>query len=367
MMNCRPMRRPPSAISKSPFPIPIIPHSDGWPHVLAGGGIGFLLSVPLGMLSAAPPSAGGRACLGLPLAAATVAVLLGWIREGRMPGWLPAVGVVVLLVDLLAAGGIGLPGVAGTFWLLLCLGLSEASGSRTCRGWGSLGGTGRGDCLGRGLLRHGLQSRAQLSGPLAVVRADGETRAVEQLEGGRGRRSALGRALAAVGRRLVRCLAADAEPSRSSSGSSRQTPTSCGLAPNSAPDWLASGDWYLAGRLEDRPARKEACARRAGQGGGGVSRRPWSCIPNNALYRAKLAEAYRAAGERRRSGGRRRPPYGWTSSPPTPTRSSRPTCAAASCTACNRRADAMQSWAVTPARPNAALALRGVGRPNPIE
>ena len=76
----------------------------------------------MGMLSAAPPGV-AAVLLGLPLAAATVAVLLGWIREGRMPRWLPAVGVAVLLVDLLAAGGIGLPGVAGTFWLLLCLGL----------------------------------------------------------------------------------------------------------------------------------------------------------------------------------------------------------------------------------------------------
>ena len=66
--------------------------------------------------------------LGLPLAAATLAVLSGWIRGGQLAGWLPAVGVAVLLVNLLAAGGIGFPGVAGTFWLLLAIGLAGKSG-----------------------------------------------------------------------------------------------------------------------------------------------------------------------------------------------------------------------------------------------
>jgi len=41
-----------------------------------------------------------------------------------MPAALPAVGVGVLVVNLLAAGGIGFPGVAGTLWLLMALGLN---------------------------------------------------------------------------------------------------------------------------------------------------------------------------------------------------------------------------------------------------
>ena len=124
------VRNPKSEIrnARSPIPNPqsLIPAScpDAWLSVLLGGLVGFLLSLPLGMLSAAPPGL-MPVLLGLPLAAATVAVLLGWIREGRMPGWLPAVGVAVLLIDLLATGGIGFPGVAGTFWLLLALGLQH--------------------------------------------------------------------------------------------------------------------------------------------------------------------------------------------------------------------------------------------------
>jgi len=47
----------------------------------------------------------------------------GWIGDGRLPRYLTAVGVAVLLINLLAAGGIGLPGVAGSLWLLLAIGM----------------------------------------------------------------------------------------------------------------------------------------------------------------------------------------------------------------------------------------------------
>jgi tetratricopeptide (TPR) repeat protein len=50
-----------------------------------------------------------------------------------MPVLLPLVGIAVLLINLLAAGGIGSPGVSGTLWLLLALGLNaaEEGGVRT--------------------------------------------------------------------------------------------------------------------------------------------------------------------------------------------------------------------------------------------
>ena len=50
-------------------------------------------------------------------------LLAPWVRDGRLPPLLPAIGVAVMLVNLLAAGGIGQPGVAGVFWLLLALAL----------------------------------------------------------------------------------------------------------------------------------------------------------------------------------------------------------------------------------------------------
>lgn len=93
--------------------------------VLAGGAAGFVLSLPLGMMTAAPPGV-AVLVLGLPLGAVAVWLLWPWVDRGRMPAALPAVGAVVLLVNLLAAGGIGFPGVAGTLWLLLAVGLNVA-------------------------------------------------------------------------------------------------------------------------------------------------------------------------------------------------------------------------------------------------
>ena len=50
------------------------------------------------------------------------------------PAAWPAIGVAVMLVNLSAAGGIGQPGVAGSFWLLLALGAWTARGRARCRG-----------------------------------------------------------------------------------------------------------------------------------------------------------------------------------------------------------------------------------------
>ncbi|REK09480.1 MAG: O-antigen ligase domain-containing protein [Planctomycetota bacterium] len=54
----------------------------------------------------------------------TIAILWPWINSGTLPPRLPAVALLVLVIHLLAAGGFTFPGVAGTFWLLLALGLN---------------------------------------------------------------------------------------------------------------------------------------------------------------------------------------------------------------------------------------------------
>ena len=69
---------------QSPIPNPN-PSADAWLYVLAGGAAGFLLSVPVGLLSAAPPGM-AVVLLGLPLAAAAVMLMLGWIREAGCRG-----------------------------------------------------------------------------------------------------------------------------------------------------------------------------------------------------------------------------------------------------------------------------------------
>ena len=101
--------------------------------VYLGACCGFLLAVPLGLMNGAGPSyvVVGLGLpmwvwLGLPLAAATMALLDCWVVAGPLSPLLPAIGASVLLVNLLAAGGIAAAGVAGTLWLLLAVGLNVA-------------------------------------------------------------------------------------------------------------------------------------------------------------------------------------------------------------------------------------------------
>jgi len=93
-------------------------------YVLGGALAGVLLSIPLRTVAGLSAEL-APLWIGLPLAAGCIALLWRWVADGRMPRWLPAVGVAVLLINLLAAGGIGFPGVAGTFWLLLAVGLND--------------------------------------------------------------------------------------------------------------------------------------------------------------------------------------------------------------------------------------------------
>jgi Tfp pilus assembly protein PilF len=104
--------------------------------ILAGAVGGFLLAVPLGRMSAAPPGP-AVTLLGLPVAVACLVLLRGWVRDGRLPVELPAIGVAVLLVDLLTTGGISLPAVAGTFWLLLALGVYDCREDQPSRPGGA--------------------------------------------------------------------------------------------------------------------------------------------------------------------------------------------------------------------------------------
>jgi hypothetical protein len=71
-------------------------------------------------------------CVGLSLGA-----LWNWVDRGELSAGLAAIGVAVLLVDLCAAGGISLAGVAGSLWLLMAIGLNLAGDScqRLLPGW----------------------------------------------------------------------------------------------------------------------------------------------------------------------------------------------------------------------------------------
>jgi hypothetical protein len=64
---------------------------------------------------------------------AGLAVLLPWIRSGRLTPSVVLIGIAVLLVNLLAAGSLVFPAIAGTLWLLVAVGASLTDEKRSQR------------------------------------------------------------------------------------------------------------------------------------------------------------------------------------------------------------------------------------------
>ncbi len=91
----------------------------------AGGCVGLALAFLIGPLFGHVLSEAQLAAA-LLLGGGVVAILWPWVIAGTLPPRVPALGVLVLAIHWLAAGGIAFPGVAGTFWLLLALGLRRA-------------------------------------------------------------------------------------------------------------------------------------------------------------------------------------------------------------------------------------------------
>ena len=66
----------------------------------------------------------------------TLVLLRGWVRAGALTPSVCWAGVVVLLVHLLASGGISYPGIAGTLWVLFALGLNLTEVGKSPRSFG---------------------------------------------------------------------------------------------------------------------------------------------------------------------------------------------------------------------------------------
>lgn len=91
--------------------------------VYGGSMAGVLLAYPCGMVTGFAPDP--IVLLIVPVVAAVVVWLLDpWVLRGGRLGWPCTVAVLVLMLNLLAAGGIGFTGVAVVFWLLLALSLN---------------------------------------------------------------------------------------------------------------------------------------------------------------------------------------------------------------------------------------------------
>jgi Tfp pilus assembly protein PilF len=68
--------------------------------------------------------------VGLPAAVVWIVLVHRWVLGGRLPVSVPVIALAVLLVSLLAAGGIGFPGVAQSLWVLLAAALNIAETPR---------------------------------------------------------------------------------------------------------------------------------------------------------------------------------------------------------------------------------------------
>lgn len=100
--------------------------------MLGGAAVGLVLALAIGPLVGFSFSE-QRLAGALALGALVIAAAWRWIAHGALPPRLPALGAVVLLIHLLAAGGIAYPGVAGTLCILAGLALNESDAASAPR------------------------------------------------------------------------------------------------------------------------------------------------------------------------------------------------------------------------------------------
>jgi len=296
---------------------------------------GFLLAVPLGLICAAPPGI-TAVLVGLPVALVGYAMLSGWVREGWLPAELPGVGIAVLLVNLLTTGGIGLPSIAGTFWLLVALAMREDEAPRiplapreapsddpcaTVLPNGTSSSTSRG---ARGIREASRRARAVRFAALAIVFAltvacfatgyDPVLRCQQSIHAAWAGLLE-GNAVRAT-RDLEQAVAADPlsfeAPSylaalsledwlRQPEAAKYERLEQCDaaarhLAPQASAVWLASGDRYLRAFFKTdaagRPIQPGAIEKARES-----YRRAVELYPNSGIYHARLATASHAAGD----------------------------------------------------------------------
>ncbi len=97
--------------------------------IAAGAGLAFVLAFVIGP-SVRLVFTEQQVVGGLLVGAAAMGAMWPWVRTGRLPQRVPALAVLVLAINLLAAGGIAFPGVAGSLWILLALGFNELDAVR---------------------------------------------------------------------------------------------------------------------------------------------------------------------------------------------------------------------------------------------
>jgi hypothetical protein len=93
--------------------------------VYGGAATALIVAFILGPLAGLPFGIEKLLC-GLAVGGTALYALRDWVRQGNLSPQMIAIAIGVMMVNLLAAGGIMYPGVAGTLWLLLALSLNLA-------------------------------------------------------------------------------------------------------------------------------------------------------------------------------------------------------------------------------------------------
>jgi O-antigen ligase len=292
---------PPGANSSRQTAGPLAEGSGLSRYVIAGASAGMALAAVIAPLAGFPLELAPTAITALALGAG---LLIGrtWIGErDRLPArqriWaVAAVGVFVLLVNLLAAGGIGYPGVAGTLWLLLAVGLNGAGHgddrSTLPRYATAIGLATTGVLLLACYLtayRPVLQSRAWITRSQFATGGDqAPQRAVCLQEAVRAD---------PLSREAAQLLAAE----RYRQWQAAPTPERIGLlrtaveratrlAPRASSFWSQAGQWWL-------DVERTSVEPRALEWALDAHQRAVRCYPNSGLLRARYAVALEAAGD----------------------------------------------------------------------
>jgi hypothetical protein len=92
--------------------------------MVAGAAVGFLLAFVIGP-GVRLEFSQEQLASGLVVSGCVIACCWGWIMHGALSPRMPALAVIVLAIHLLASGGIAIPGVADTWWMLLALGFNS--------------------------------------------------------------------------------------------------------------------------------------------------------------------------------------------------------------------------------------------------
>jgi tetratricopeptide (TPR) repeat protein len=218
----------------------------------------------------------------------------GWVRHGTLTAAVCWAAAAALLVNLLAAGGIGFPGVAGSLWVLLALGLNLADVGKKPRTYSPHAAwiwTAAACFLA--VLCYVTAYRPVLNSRVLLARAN----STEMLRAPAERAELLQQALesdprsAAVALRLAaqRFALWQQEPTpRALAAFDAAAARARELAPHSGTLWGQSGDWSLQIFQADREQKYLDAANEQ-------YRRAVKLYPASALLRAKWAVALDAA------------------------------------------------------------------------